>query len=287
MSVEFYTLNPDDGTVTQSDDQRMQFPAGEEHVKEGADSAPAGHRRVVVIRGTNANDYMAAAMWASVQRGREHPVTAIVPYLPGARQDRGFPWGAEIYADLINLINADEVICLDPHSDVGPFCTNNVVEIPSTEIAVDAATNYAELQYTGIIAPDKGARRRAAHVAHALKLPFIQAGKRRDPATGALSEFVCPKLDPEGNYLVVDDICDGGGTFVGLAKAIDLHPEQLGLFVSHGIFSGSWEKFRALNAHYGEIFTTDSYHGEHLAPWPRPYLTVIPALPYLLKAVSQ
>jgi hypoxanthine phosphoribosyltransferase len=67
-------------------------------------------------------------------------------------------------------------------------------------------------------------------------------------------------LKAAGNYLVVDDICDGGGTFNLLAEAFQKDPHaaksDLSLYVSHGIFS---KGIRAINDRYVNIFTTDSW----------------------------
>jgi ribose-phosphate pyrophosphokinase len=110
-------------------------------------------------------------------------------------------------------------------------------------------------RYQGIIAPDKGSIKRATDVARACHIPVYLAEKHRDPDTGRLSEFTCEPLPDEGKFLVVDDICDGGGTFMGLANATGLPMERLGLYVSHGVFSGQAEN---LFAYFDEIWTTDS-----------------------------
>jgi ribose-phosphate pyrophosphokinase len=57
--------------------------------------------------------------------------------------------------------------------------------------------------------------------------------------------------------LIVDDICDGGGTFIGLAKELKKHNAgNLYLSVSHGIFS---KGLKELNQYFTNIFTTDSF----------------------------
>jgi len=59
-----------------------------------------------------------------------------------------------------------------------------------------------------------------------------------------------------GDLLIVDDICDGGGTFTLLAKAIcEVKPDcNIDLVVSHGIFSRGLpiEGIR-------HVFATDSF----------------------------
>ena len=55
--------------------------------------------------------------------------------------------------------------------------------------------------------------------------------------------------------LIVDDICDGGGTFSGIAQVLRANgAEKIYLCVTHGIFSKGIE----ING-IDEIFTTDSY----------------------------
>jgi len=123
--------------------------------------------------------------------------------------------------------------------------------------------------WAGVVAPDKGARDRAGQVAARLGVPLYVAGKQRNPANGKLSGFVAPKGLPDGGrLLVIDDICDGGGTFAGLADAIRARKPQLALhlWVSHGCFTGRW---RENLAGYASVTSTDSRatpDGVHVQP---------------------
>ena len=55
----------------------------------------------------------------------------------------------------------------------------------------------------------------------------------------------------------MDDICDGGRTFTGIAKALkNKNAGNIYLAVSHGIFSNGFKKFNGL---IDSIFTTDSF----------------------------
>ncbi|RYF48025.1 MAG: phosphoribosyltransferase [Cytophagaceae bacterium] len=57
--------------------------------------------------------------------------------------------------------------------------------------------------------------------------------------------------------LIVDDICDGGGTFIGLAAELrKLNPERISLAVSHGIFSKGIDPLTNWLDH---VYTTDSF----------------------------
>ena len=102
----------------------------------------------------------------------------------------------------------------------------------------------------------------ASKAADALGLPLLTATKTRDFDTGKLTSFEVPQLPRSGRVLVVDDICDGGGTFRGLATAAGIGRDRLALWVSHGIFSGAAGE---LTGHFAQIFTTDSHPGARRA----------------------
>ena len=96
-------------------------------------------------------------------------------------------------------------------------------------------------------------------------MPLIYATKQRDTRTGALSnvEIHTGGVDlGSRTILVVDDICDGGGTFLLLAEALrkaGIH-NDLELYVTHGIFSKGTD---ALYKSYCPIYTTNSFFQGH------------------------
>jgi ribose-phosphate pyrophosphokinase len=116
------------------------------------------------------------------------------------------------------------------------------------------------LEDIDIVIPDNGASSRVMSLTGAgtgLTGHYIhQCYKKRDPQTGALSGFQVPMSGLKGrDLLIIDDLCDGGGTFVGLAKALKAHvASKVFLFVTHGIFS----KGLPLEG-IDHVYTTDSY----------------------------
>ncbi|MFE6967112.1 ribose-phosphate pyrophosphokinase [Agromyces sp. NPDC057679] len=258
--------------------QPFKFPGGECHLKTGTPTHEV--QSFAVVRGADANDLLTARMWVEASREIEttEELTVYIPYLPAARADRGTPFGAKDYADLINSIGADRVVCFDPHSDVMPAFIDNLTVVGSAALIRQAVQNrvLGTSRYTGVIAPDKGAAHRAKAAAAALHLPLYQADKDRDFDSGEIIGLTCEPLPEDGTYLVVDDICDGGWTFTSLAQATGLHRDQLGLYVSHGIFSGNAAR---LNEYYSEIITTDSHPGAHN---PDVAARVVPVLPNLM-----
>lgn len=229
------------------------FPGGEPHAV-----VPTGTGPVLIHAKLRTWDdiglYLAVAdafRWASVRP------EVFMPYLPGARQDRvysGFPYTSEWMGELLGLAPYRVTVC-DPHSAAALRdldCIKRVLPVTSFIRALARDYDY-------VVCPDEGGRQRAEYAALALgHIPVIYCGKTRDPATGKLSGFYVPELPTrDARFLVVDDICDGGGTFVGLAEALG-RVTHLGLYVTHGIFSrGLWP---LLQAGYDNIYTTDSFY---------------------------
>lgn len=258
--------------------ETLQFPGGEAHVV----LKPTTEVQIAHLQGADGNDLMKLAMWADAcKRHRGLRTVLTLPYLPGARQDRGTPLGAKVYADFINSLSIDDVVCIDPHSDVAPALYDRLTIVPLTDLPI---WDVLKGKFDGVIIPDVGAVKRAIAVADKLGVPTYQAGKTRDFATGKLSGFHCETL-PAGHYLVVDDICDGGGTFVGLAEAIVQQQERpdhnidLSLWVTHGIFSKGMNE---LHRYYEDIYNTDSHPGYRQ----NPNRTGVGILPVLLNHVK-
>lgn len=119
-----------------------------------------------------------------------------------------------------------------------------------------------------IVAPDKGAMARAQLAAKAMGVPYediVYGEKVRDPDTGNILGLILFKegdpraigrvhLYPGSLYsdsiggkklLIVDDICDGGRTFIELAKLLrEFNPASITLYVTHGIFSKGFDVFK-------------------------------------------
>ena len=109
-----------------------------------------------------------------------------------------------------------------------------------------------------LISPDGGALKKIYKVSEYLGgVEVVECSKSRDVKTGKLSGFKVYSEDLEGkDCLIVDDICDGGGTFIGLAAELkNKNAGKLYLAVSHGIFSKGFDSLRC----FDKIFTTNSF----------------------------
>jgi ribose-phosphate pyrophosphokinase len=193
-------------------------------------------------------------------------LSLFLPYFPGARQDRlmipGEPLTVKLYADLINTLDFQHVIIFDPHSAVTPALINNVQVIDNSDF-VKNAIQKTEINDYLLIAPDGGSLKKIYKTSAFLGgIEVVECSKLRDVKTGKLSNFKVGKENLNNQTcVIVDDICDGGGTFIGLAEQLKKHNAgRLVLIVSHGIFSKGIVNLRE---HFNHIITTDSFR-DHL-----------------------
>lgn len=168
-------------------------------------------------------------------------------YLPYARQDRvcnsGESFSLKVLANLINACEFDTVYIDDPHSDVATALINNCKALHQRDcVRVLCVTNDDFSRFVSsstLVSPDAGSNKKIAEVCKMLgKGSFVRADKLRDMSTNNISETVVYADKLAGNYLIVDDICDGGRTFIALAKELKAKgADKVGLYVTHGIFS--------------------------------------------------
>lgn len=259
-----FKAKTESGEIINSALSPFTFPAGEAHTKreERRELEPT---EIAIIQADQNmhDDLFQLAMWSDyVERSAKRVL--IMPYFPGARADRGNPIGIGVYASFIEYLYLDQIITFDIHSSTSAAILEDCVGGDTyKEVDVDELLNQRyiknTLSYDGVIAPDKGAVFRAKAVADVIQVPLYTAEKTRNFETGQLTGFDIEPLPEEGNFLIVDDICDGGGTFLGLAEVIkERHPSvNLDLYVSHGVFSKGLPQ---LLEKFDNIITTNSYN---------------------------
>ena len=191
-----------------------------------------------------------------------------VPYFIGARSDRKFGEGQTNYlknviCPIINSQGFSKVIVLDPHSDVLEACLNNFTKLNNFRLVQYALSNITHNidSNIGIVSPDAGAMKKIFDVAKEFGITNVTtASKVRDMVTGNIIRTELPTMDLRDidHLIVIDDICDGGRTFIELAKAVkEITDIPLHLIVTHGIFSAGYEE---LEKYFESIWTTDSIH---------------------------
>ena len=198
-------------------------------------------------------------------------VSLYVPYFLGARSDRKFVEGGinflkTVICPIINSQKFDAVNVMDPHSDVLEACLNNFHKVTNVKLVDFALNDYMSTYPVGkdkvvLVSPDAGALKKVFHVAEELhfKNEIVIASKHRDLVSGKITRTDVPLNETHKgkDFFILDDICDGGRTFIEIAKV--LHKEQpeskVYLVVTHGIFSAG---FRELSQYFDGIYCTNS-----------------------------
>ena len=142
-------------------------------------------------------------------------------------------------ASLINNLNCQLVTIYDPHSQVTIDMLNNSKIISLLDIVCNSVlADKIKRENISIVSPDKGATSKVQLVGKMIGEDVICASKVRDTKTG---NIVATEVygDVFGKKcILLDDICDGGRTFIELAKVLrNKGAEQIYLYVTHGIFS--------------------------------------------------
>lgn len=245
----------------------LTFPGGERHCAiQNADAIASMHNRnspvAVSCDFKGSDDIVDLLLVTDAVRNLITPQPELVlclTYIPFARQDRrvnpGEAHALKVFANLVNSLNFKYVYVADPHSDVCEAVFNNLIIRPQWELAEEYIRTAVPGRVTHILAPDVGATKKAEKLAKKLGLPMLVANKRRDPKTGQIIAFEL--LDDQSqvgrfdHVLVVDDICDGGGTFLPIPSLFKNGP-CVSLYVTHGIFS---KGIQDLHSQYNSIGT--------------------------------
>ncbi|WES68862.1 ribose-phosphate diphosphokinase [Superficieibacter sp. HKU1] len=195
-----------------------------------------------------------------------------LPWLPWARQDRhmvaGDSFALKVFARQLNTLGFDKVKVLDPHSDAAGAAIDNFVAIPQEVCLLHSPTLARQFQQQALmlVAPDAGALKKIDAVARATGASeYAVLTKKRDVASGNLTGFALVSGDVKGrDVLIVDDLCDAGGTFIGSAQVLrDAGARSVSLYVTHGIFSKGVENL--LSNGIDAIYTTTSFTSPALA----------------------
>lgn len=241
--------------------QSFTFSGGEPHIKINPDF-DVSETVTITHRINSFNDFgLLLLAIDALKRMDVKLINVFIPYFPAARQDRvmisGEPLSVKVYADVLNSLKLNKVTVFDAHSEVTPALLDNCEVISNHAFIAEVLKKIGK--EVKLISPDGGALKKIYKVSEYLGgVEVVECSKSRDVKTGKLSGFKVYNDDLEGmDCLIVDDICDGGGTFVGLAEELKKkNAGKLYLAVSHGIFNKGFDVFQK---DFEKIFTTNSF----------------------------
>jgi ribose-phosphate pyrophosphokinase len=185
-----------------------------------------------------------------------------MPYVPFGRGDQvqnpGEPFPLEVFANLINSLNFKQVIIEDAHSKVTPALIHRCKEIRQSQIhhlPLEGRHNY------WLVAVDEGSSHKIFEVAQTYNrgcLGIIQCTKIRDTKDkGKIirTDVHFDWFNDDEEAVMVDDIADGGKTFIEVAKILrEKCCKKITLMVTHGFFFKGLDVFDGL---IDEIYTRE------------------------------
>lgn len=249
-----YTI---DLTKPSEDYKVITFPDGEVHLEL---TKPIKNWLVdVKCRITNANDLFILMQLSDILKRQNVRISTLtIFYLMGMRCDRVFeinrPFTLKVVADAINTLNiVKKVVLIEPHSGRSWDMINRSCPLNMTAEIADELFNADDKLL--FVAPDRGAFERYGE-----RIPCaVICSKVREASTGKLLDFKAEEaIHVKGrDLLMIDDLCDGGGTFVGLApKVRDLEPKSLSLAVTHAV---QLDGIKRVAEVYDKVYITNTY----------------------------
>jgi ribose-phosphate pyrophosphokinase len=237
-----------------------RFSDGEIWVKYGENIRGSD---VFIIQSTNPpaeNLLELLIMVDAAKRASAKRITAVIPYFGYSRQDRKdqprVSITAKMVANLITVAGADRVITMDLHAAQ----IQGFFDIPFDHLYGSSvfSTMFDELQNNlVVVSPDVGGIKMARSYAKRLHANLVVIDKRRPKQN--LAEVVHIIGDVDGkDVLIVDDLIDTAGTFVGAIEALKKNgAAEIYGAVTHPIFSGPAIE-RIQNSQITKLYVADT-----------------------------
>lgn len=229
--------------------ERTIFPGGEVNVR----LKEMGKTLEVVIR--NSEDLIALGL-TKYALGNEE-VHLVLKYFPYARQDRicnvGEANSMQFMADYLNMLDFASVLVWDIHNEDTLSLINNVKHASASDLWFNMLEDYG---FDALCSPDAGAAKKLKK--YGAKVDVV-GRKVRDPLTGEITGTEIKGSVYDKHVVILDDICDGGRTFIELAKVLRKEgASKITLVVTHGIFSKGMDVFEDID----HVYCTNSLYPE-------------------------
>ncbi len=216
-----------------------------------------------ICQPTNDNLIEMLVLIDALRRASAAHITAVIPYLGYARQDRRprsvrVPITAKVVANMIASVGTDRVLTLDLHADqIQGFFDIPIDNIYASPVLLGDIWKH-EYPDLMVVSPDVGGVVRARAIARRLdNADLAIIDKRRPRANEAQVMNIIGDVDGR-SCVVVDDMVDTAGTLCKAAKALkDNGARQVVAYCTHAVLSGQAVENIARSA-LDELVVTDT-----------------------------
>jgi ribose-phosphate pyrophosphokinase len=194
-------------------------------------------------------------------------VSAVIPYMAYARQDRAFSEGEiasiALVAKLFEGVGTSKIITVDIHSlRALSYFTVDIRSISSIPLLANYAIKRMRLTMPIVISPDSGGIKRAQEFANILRTDMGALNKSRDKTTGEVT--INEKLDfdvTDRDVILVDDMISTGGSIVKACEVLKMNrAAKVYAVCAHALLIGDALQ-RIKKAGVEEIIATNSIPG--------------------------
>lgn len=253
-----------------------QYPGGETRFVVTHDmlhGVPAGYvefspRQIVTLRYDSDQDLFNLILLKDILDNANNTVPQVLrlKYVPYARMDRPhdgrYDFSLKSIADMLNWLNWDQVLLMDPHSDMSVGLIDHAVVWSCMDELLSRVWTDSPLNpdTTVLCFPDGSAAKKFERFV-GKDTAYLVGQKRRNFDTGEIEglDMMQPpsvELGTATNALIIDDLSSYGGTFVGATEGLAQYGiDNVFLAVAH-CEESAWAK--QLPRYIRHVYTTDS-----------------------------
>jgi ribose-phosphate pyrophosphokinase len=179
----------------------------------------------------------------AAKRASAYKVIAVIPYYGYARQDRKdkprVAIGSKLVANMLTAAGADRVITMDLHApQIQGYFDIPVDHLDSSAIFIPYIEDL-NLENLTFAAPDVGSANRIREIASYFEVEMVICDKHRKRANEINSMVVIGDVT-DMDIVLIDDICDTGGTLVKSAGLLlEKGARSIRAFCTHPVLSGN------------------------------------------------
>ena len=215
-----------------------------------------------ICQPTNDNLMELLVMVDGLKRASAGRITAAIPYMGYARQDRRpssarVPITAKVVANMLTTVGVDRVLTMDLHSEqIQGFFDIPVDNVYSGPVLLSDVwkKNYDELV---VVSPDVGGVVRARALAKRLEADLAIIDKRRPRPNVSTVMNIIGEIEGR-NCVIIDDMVDTANTLCEAAAALKKRgAAKVMAYCTHPVLSGKAIE-RISNSELDELVVTDT-----------------------------
>lgn len=231
----------------------FSFPDGEKQISINSEIDRKKEIKVI-CRVTNAEELFILMQVNDILNRHGVKWYLYITYLMSMRMDRVMnfnrPFSLSIVGNILKNFSAYDIDVLEPHSE-------RLIDL--SECYGDCFINIIDKDYfrnSTIVFPDEGS---AERYQRSFGLNVLIFKKKRNLETGKIESFeIISEKVVSNNFVFVDDLCDGGGTFLGELEILkEKYPDgKFTLIVCHAV---NEQGLRKVLDKFDKVVVSNSY----------------------------